>query len=166
MIGAVAVTNAFLPLIEEGTLKKVINISSAVGDSEFVEKTGFIGAVAYGVSKAALNHVNTRYTVERRGQGYTFLAISPGFVATRSGKSRFLQVPEELLVDAFLLVEDHLGTKPWNNLINMFKSGYPDWDGAALQPRQSAELVLNVIDKATPEDSGRSISQYGDKRWL
>ena len=82
MVGAVAVTNAFLPLIEKGALKKVINISSAAGDSEFVEKTGYASA-AYGISKAALNYINAKYAVEFRGKGYTFLAISPGFVETR-----------------------------------------------------------------------------------
>ena len=103
MIGAVVATNAFLKLIEKGTRKKVINISSAAGDSKFVEKTGYIRAAAYGTSKAALNHINTKYAVEHSGRGYTFLAISPGFVDTQpDGKSHFLQVSSELLVDAFL----------------------------------------------------------------
>ena len=84
-MGAVAVTNAFLPLIEKGTLKKVINISSAAGDSEFVQKVGYASAVPYGISKAALNLINAKYAAEFRGKGYTFLAISPGLVDTRSG---------------------------------------------------------------------------------
>jgi len=83
VVGTVAVTNAFLPLIEKGTEKKVINISSAGGDSESVEKTGYIRAAAYGVSKATLNHINTKYAVEFRGNGYMFLAISPDLVDTR-----------------------------------------------------------------------------------
>jgi len=37
VVGAVAVTNAFLPLVEKGAQKKVINISSAAGDSESVK---------------------------------------------------------------------------------------------------------------------------------
>jgi len=82
-VGAVVVTNAFLPLIEKGTQKKVINISSAAGDSEFIEKVGYVTAVPYGISKAALNLVNTKYAIEFRGKGYTFLAISPGLVDTR-----------------------------------------------------------------------------------
>ena len=85
MIGAVIVTNAFLPLIEKGTQKKVINISSAAGDSEFVEKVSYVSAVPYGASKAALNLINTKYAVEFRGKGYTFLAVSPGLVDTRIG---------------------------------------------------------------------------------
>jgi len=51
-------------------------------------------------------------------------------------------------------------------MINMFKASDPDWDGVPLLPRQSADLVLGVIDRATPEESGGFISQYGNKRWL
>ena len=85
-MGAVAATNAFLPLIEKGTQKKVINISSAAGDSEFVEKSRYASGVPYGISKAALNLINTKYAIEFHGKGYTFLAISPGIVDTRTRK--------------------------------------------------------------------------------
>lgn len=70
-------------MIEKGIQKKVISISSAAGDSEFVEKVGYATAVPYGASKAALNLINMKYAVEFRGKGYTFLAISPGLVDTR-----------------------------------------------------------------------------------
>jgi NAD(P)-dependent dehydrogenase (short-subunit alcohol dehydrogenase family) len=82
-VGAVAATNAFLPLIEKGTQKKVINISSPAADSGFVEKFRYDTAVPYGISKAALNLINTKYAVEFREKGYTFLAITPGLVNTR-----------------------------------------------------------------------------------
>ena len=93
VVGTAIVTNAFLPLIEKGAHKKVINISSAACDPQFVEKTGYTAAVAYGISKAALNHISTKYAVELRGKGYTFLAISPGLVDTRPD-SREPQLPE------------------------------------------------------------------------
>lgn len=51
-------------------------------------------------------------------------------------------------------------------MIGMFKASDPDWNGVLLLPKQSAELVLGVIDRATPKDSGGFVSQYGDKRWL
>jgi len=148
VVGAVAATNAFLPLIEKGTQKKVINITSAVGDSGFIEKVGDPTAVAYGISKAALNLVNTKYAVEFRGKGHTFLAISPGLVQTNTGTL----TPEE--------------AAGWDALIKIFKASDPDWNGVPLFPRQSADLVLGVIDRATPEESGAFVSQYGDKRWL
>lgn len=51
-------------------------------------------------------------------------------------------------------------------IIRKFKACDPGWNGIPLLPRESADLVLDVIDRATPEESGRFISQYGDKRWL
>jgi len=147
VVGAVAVTNAFLPLIEKGAQKKVINISSAAGDSEFIERFGYVTAVPYGISKAALNLINTKYAIEFRGKGYTFLAISPGLVDTRTVRT----VEDKARRDA---------------MIRMFKAGDPDWSGVPLLPRESADLMLDVIDRATPEESGRFVSQYGDRRWL
>lgn len=32
-----------------------------------------------------MNFVNAKYAVELRGKGYTFLAVSPGLVDTRTG---------------------------------------------------------------------------------
>jgi len=148
VVGAIAATNAFLPLIEKGTQKKVINISSAAGDTEFVEKRGFAAAVPYGISKAAMNLINTKYAVEFRGKGYVFLAISPGLVDTHTGLRTSVEEAE------------------WHAMISLFKTGDPDWSGVPLLPRQSADLVLGVIDRATPKESGGFVSQYGDKRWL
>ena len=54
----------------------------------------------------------------------------------------------------------------WDAMIGMFKVGDPDWSGVPLRPSQSVDLVLGVIDRATPEESGSFVSQYGDKRWL
>ena len=51
-------------------------------------------------------------------------------------------------------------------MIGLFKASYPDWSGVPLLPRQSADLVLGVIDRATPNESGGFVSQYGDKSWL
>ena len=53
-----------------------------------------------------------------------------------------------------------------SSVVDMCKVSDPDWSGVPLLPRESAGLVLDVIDRATPEESGGFISQYGDKRWL
>ena len=52
------------------------------------------------------------------------------------------------------------------NLINRFRLSNPDWNGVPLLPKESAELVLGVIDRVTPKDSGGFVSQYGNKCWL
>lgn len=33
-------------------------------------------------------------------------------------------------------------------------------------PEVSVKLMRDVIDKATLEDSGKFVSQFGDKKWL
>ena len=87
-------TNAFLPLVEKGSQKKVINISSVAGDSEFIERFGYPSGVPYGISKAAINFINAKYAIEFRGKGYTFLAIHPGLVDTHTGnRTRKLLFP-------------------------------------------------------------------------
>ena len=166
-MGAIAATNAFLPLIERGTQKKVINISSAAGDSEFVDKFGHVTSVPYGVSKAALNLINTKYAVELRGKGYTFLAIHPGPVDTRgTRKSVLRRAPRVRLTSLLLSIVTVEEQTEWDAIVGILKAGDPDWSGVPLLPRESADLVLGVIDRATPEESGRFVSQYGDKRWL
>lgn len=82
MIGVVHTVNAFLPLLRAGTTKKVVTLSSGLGDLDLTLKSGFMGQFAYSVSKAAVNMMNAKYAAEYAEQGFVFLAISPGLVAT------------------------------------------------------------------------------------
>ena len=64
------------------------------------------------------------------------------------------------------LVDASVNRTARDDMIEKLKAGYPEWDGVPLVPSRSAELVLGVIERATPKDSGGFVSQYGDKRWL
>ncbi|THW78426.1 NAD(P)-binding protein, partial [Aureobasidium pullulans] len=55
VVGVQRVTAAFLPLLEQGTQKKIVNISSGFGSFAYVAYTAAIPADAYNISKAALN---------------------------------------------------------------------------------------------------------------
>ena len=46
------------------------------------------------------------------------------------------------------------------------KVARPDWEAQPLTPEKSVELVLDVIDRATPADSGKFVSQFGNQVWL
>lgn len=122
----------------------------------------------YGISKAAVNYINAKYAVEFREKGYTFLAISPGLVDTQTGvrKSLLPQSSGVFFSNVPFSIDSRVNKSARDDLIRKLKTGYPDWNGVLLLSSESAELVLSVIDKATPEDSGRFVSQYGDKRWL
>ena len=55
VIGTINVTNAFLPLLKRGTLKKVAALSSGMSDRNFTLLAKLDIGIAYSISKAALN---------------------------------------------------------------------------------------------------------------
>lgn len=79
------VTSAFLPLLKKGGLKKVINISTTLGS---IGKSATYSAVptpAYKITKAALNMLTVQYSLAFADQGFTFVAITPGWIQTDLG---------------------------------------------------------------------------------
>lgn len=44
------------------------------------------------------------------------------------------------------------------DMMQRFKTAYPDWSGVPLEPSESVHLMLGVLDKVTPEDTGKFIS--------
>lgn len=46
------------------------------------------------------------------------------------------------------------------------KATRPDWEAQPSTSEKSVELVLGVIDRATPADSGKFVSQFGNQVWL
>lgn len=89
VLGAIYVTNSLLPLILKGKEKKIVHISSAMGDAEFVRKAGVVGAVSYSASKAMLNLVVAKYGVELEAQGVVVVGLSPGWVDTDEVERKF-----------------------------------------------------------------------------
>ena len=58
-------------------------------------------------------------------------------------------------------------TKHVDVVAQMFKKATrPDWEAQPSTPEKSVELVLSVIDRATPADSGKFVSQFGNQVWL
>jgi len=85
VVGPLSVVQSYLPLLQKSTKSpRVINVSSGLGSNMYAGAMGEVD-FAYGVSKAALNYMNTslRYVVK----DVTFIAISPGWVETDMGKS-------------------------------------------------------------------------------
>ncbi|KAI0363270.1 short-chain dehydrogenases/reductase [Pilatotrama ljubarskyi] len=148
VVGVVHTTNAFLPLLRKGTVKKVISISTGLADPEIALKSGFAINAPYSISKAALNSAVATYAAEFRDEGFTFLAISPGLVNT----AEMPPTAEELAA--------------FQSIIAQFKKYAPDWDGAPLTPEKSVRLVLGVIEKASVKDTGAFLSHWGNQKWL
>ncbi|KAK5715065.1 hypothetical protein LTR15_010481 [Elasticomyces elasticus] len=104
VVGAHRVTAAFLPLLEKGKQKKVINMfvknsdsipsigcadvrrrSSTMGSIAMSEYFTFAPVPPYKISKTALHMLNKQYASEYEGKGFTFLALSPGWLKTDLG---------------------------------------------------------------------------------
>ncbi|KAK1656967.1 short-chain dehydrogenase/reductase SDR [Colletotrichum godetiae] len=85
VVGVHNVTGTFLPLLRTGSQKKIINISTTLGS---IAMAGFFKhqpTPAYKVAKAALNMLTVQYAHELDSEGFTVLAVCPGWVKTDLG---------------------------------------------------------------------------------
>lgn len=85
-IGALAVTQAMLPLLREAPSGRIINLSSSLGSltlngdpASTYYSQRYIG---YNASKAALNMLTIQLSEELRGTDIVVNSVSPGFVKT------------------------------------------------------------------------------------
>lgn len=81
-MGVVHTINAFLPLLQAGSLKKVLTLSTGIADTDFILGSEFSVGAPYCISKAAMNMAIAKYAVKFKNEGFTFLCISPGVVNT------------------------------------------------------------------------------------
>ncbi|KAJ5101238.1 hypothetical protein NUU61_003460 [Penicillium alfredii] len=82
------VTRAFLPLLRRAEKKAVINISTTLGSIAMAEVYQHMKSPAYKISKAAMNMLTVQYAQQYANDGFTFLAISPGWLRTELGSAR------------------------------------------------------------------------------
>lgn len=80
-LGPLRVTQALLDNLRAGETRKVIQVSSIMGS---IQNNGG-GYYGYRSSKAALNMLNKSLALELAEDGFTCIAIHPGWVKTRIG---------------------------------------------------------------------------------
>lgn len=90
-LGPVMVTQALLPNLRQGELKRIVNITSQLGS---IENNGG-GHYGYRESKAALNMFTKSLAAELGPEGFISLAIHPGWVQTDLGGEGAKLTPEE-----------------------------------------------------------------------
>ena len=91
VLGVVYSINAFLPLIEKGTLKKIVAISTGLADPDFaIAGDGNPLFITYASMKAALNMVVAKFAAELRSKDVKVLALSPGLVNTKETPRKLL----------------------------------------------------------------------------
>jgi len=147
VIGVVHTINSFLPLLRQGAAKKVVTLSSGMGDTEAVLKAGLPNQAPYAISKAALNMVVAKYAAEYKAEGFVFVAISPGLVDTTTKAPS----PEEM--------------KAYGEMLAYFRNIDPNFEGP-ITPEKSVSSMLEVINRWTVKDTGAFVSHHGNKDWL
>ncbi|KAH9932716.1 uncharacterized protein BXZ73DRAFT_46834 [Epithele typhae] len=137
--------------------KQILAISSALADIDFVREIELGMDIAYAASKAALNMVATQFAVVLKPEGFTVLSISPGYVNT------FTEDPSTC---RFALFDGRRGADSVRQVAATFKRVAPDFDENPRTPADAVSMVLDVLNRSGPEQSGSFVSQYGNKEWI
>jgi NAD(P)-dependent dehydrogenase (short-subunit alcohol dehydrogenase family) len=98
LFGPWRTTTAFLPLLRAAARPRIVNVSSGAGshaDPDFGLTTGGGAAPAYGISKAALNALTSRFAAELADEGVLVNAVCPGLTATFPGAEQMGARPVE-----------------------------------------------------------------------
>jgi NAD(P)-dependent dehydrogenase (short-subunit alcohol dehydrogenase family) len=82
VVGNIHLFNLFMPLILKGSIKKVITISSGMGDTDLAAKYNLHEAGPYSITKAAMNMAVAKFHAEYEKDGVLFMTICPGTVNT------------------------------------------------------------------------------------
>ncbi|KAL4739581.1 hypothetical protein BDV11DRAFT_187193 [Aspergillus similis] len=85
VLGVHWVTRAFIPLLQKGTQKKVVNISTTLASITLARASHGLPTPAYKVSKAAMNALTVQYALDYEKEGFTIFALSPGWLKTELG---------------------------------------------------------------------------------
>ena len=81
-IGPARVTQALMPNLRAGEMKKILNTTSGLGSIEDNRSGGFFG---YRESKAALNMFTVTLARSLASDGFTCVVMNPGWVRTDMG---------------------------------------------------------------------------------
>ncbi|KAI8945237.1 NAD(P)-binding protein [Xylaria longipes] len=151
VIGNVHLFNLYMPLILKGRAKKVITISSGMGDIGLAREYKLALGAPYSISKTAMNATTAKFHAQYADQGILFLNICPGVVDT----GVYDGITEEQ-------------TKAVMGQLAAFMVYSPRFKGPAT-PAESVEKILVQINKASLEAGygGEFISHLGKgEKWL
>jgi NAD(P)-dependent dehydrogenase (short-subunit alcohol dehydrogenase family) len=125
-LGPLRVTEAFLGLMDKGSLKRLCFVSSEAGSIAHSERTAWFG---YCMSKAALNMAVKNLFNALHPEGYTFRVYHPGWIRSYMSGTKALEAdlePEEAAAKAIpiflgerededrLVLVDYAGSEwPW-----------------------------------------------------
>jgi NAD(P)-dependent dehydrogenase (short-subunit alcohol dehydrogenase family) len=105
MVNAIApmlVTKALLPGLRAGRRRIIVNITSQLGS--IANNTGG-SSYGYRASKAALNMLTRSLANELRPEGFTCIAVHPGWVKTNMGGDQAPLTPDQSARDILALID-------------------------------------------------------------
>lgn len=148
--GNIYLFNSFMPQVLKGKVKKVVTISSGMGDAEFVKDYDVSESPLYSISKAAVNMVTAKFSALYKKDGVLFLSICPGMVEV----GHFDQMTPEQLAGL-------------EKMAAKFKRYNPDFTGPDTPP-DSIKAVMSVVNNSSIENgqAGDFLSHFGTKRWV
>jgi NAD(P)-dependent dehydrogenase (short-subunit alcohol dehydrogenase family) len=163
VVGTIYCINAFLPLIKKGAVKKVLTISSGMGDLEFVNNLGIWESAPYSMSKAAVNIAVAKYGARYKDEGILFISMSPGVVDTGATKGK----SSRILASDLPLTESCITAPGIEGLIAKFLKAAPNFPGP-MAPVVSVEKMLKVTQSMNVQkgDSGAFVSEKGTNEFL
>jgi NAD(P)-dependent dehydrogenase (short-subunit alcohol dehydrogenase family) len=127
-LGPMKMTEALLPNLLAGGLKKVIAVTSRAGQFEYVTNPAMPkmpGHYFYSGSKAALNLMFAQLANDSRSSGITVAVVSPGQVDTQGlGMTGPMMIPIEKSIAGIIAVVDQL--QPADS------GAFWNWDGTRL----------------------------------
>src|SRR5262249_11211053 len=98
-LGAVAITQAVLPLLKKSEAARIVNVSTEPGSiTRHGDPTwmyAHVKVLGYCASKAALNMFTVQLAFELKDQGIAVNSVNPGFTATDLNAHRGQQTVEE-----------------------------------------------------------------------
>lgn len=163
---------AFIDGVRQGNAKKVIAITSGMGDTSFVNEIELDVAPSYAISKAGVNMAISKYSAIYKSEGILFLGICPGSVDTDAQNANkrksycFMQynIAETHVNSRIVTKEDvdriqTLGAK--------FAAYAPHFKGPA-QVDVASRRILEMVANATLEDgtAGTAIPHTGTYKWM
>jgi len=81
VVGLVFFTIALIPLLKNSSEKRIVNVSSMLGDLRYTAENE-IHFSSYAATKAAVTMANAKFHLEFKNEGLIFLALNPGWVNT------------------------------------------------------------------------------------
>ncbi|MBH8553834.1 SDR family oxidoreductase [Nostocaceae cyanobacterium CENA357] len=89
--GALQVTQALIPLMNENNYGRIVNVSSGMGQLHDMDG----GSPAYRISKTALNALTRIFASELKGTNILVNSVCPGWVKTDLGGAKAPRTPEQ-----------------------------------------------------------------------